>query len=241
MISQKAREDWEDLKVAGLDPSLEDFDRLNCLALRLTDGPETTGANFPRIGWAGEIPFYQPTVQAFFWLIQYADRVNADKDTRDTFWYFAMAHARKPGFFDDLTTPEAIEEAVSLWAKSLPVTREEVARACKYAANGYDDAVAGRPDKPQNVRQRYDREYAADALERLACRLNKACVACGATMQELFIETPSRLDALYEAYAIEHGKELKPDEMRILIDYKRALKEIRERLTAEKEAANGER
>ena len=47
MISELARGDWEDLKAQGLNPTLEDFDRLNLVALRPTDGAETTAANFP--------------------------------------------------------------------------------------------------------------------------------------------------------------------------------------------------
>lgn len=240
MIAPKAREDWEDLKTAGLEPTIEDFDRLNCLALRLECGPETTGANWPRSGWAGDVPFYQLTFQALSWLLQYADRVEATPDTRATFWYFAQAHARTPHFFDALVTPEAIEEAVGKWAASLPVTREEVARACKYATSGFDDAEAGkRAVVGQDVRQRTNREAAQASLEKLQKRLTKACISCGATMEELFIETPSRLDELYEAYAVEHGKTLKLDEQKLLIDYKLALKEIRERLQKEKADAHG--
>ena len=48
MISELARGDWEDLKAQGLNPTLEDFDRLNQIALRLTDGAETTCANLDR-------------------------------------------------------------------------------------------------------------------------------------------------------------------------------------------------
>ena len=58
MVSELARGDFEDLQAEGLKPTLEDFDRLNQLALRLTDGSETTAANFPRIGWAGDVPFF---------------------------------------------------------------------------------------------------------------------------------------------------------------------------------------
>ena len=57
MISKLAKGDFEDLQAQGLSPTLEDFDRLNQIALRLTDGAETTCANFPRVGWAGDVPF----------------------------------------------------------------------------------------------------------------------------------------------------------------------------------------
>ena len=62
MVCELARGDWEDLRAQGLNPTLEDFDRLNQLALPLKDGAETTAANFPRVGWAGDVPFFEPTV-----------------------------------------------------------------------------------------------------------------------------------------------------------------------------------
>ena len=49
MISDLARGDYDDFVEKGLKPTLDDFDRLNSLALRMTDGAETTAANFPRV------------------------------------------------------------------------------------------------------------------------------------------------------------------------------------------------
>ena len=127
MISQTAKQDYEELQAQGLNPTLEDFDRLNQIALRLTDGAETTSANFPRIGWAGDYPFYQPTLAAFAWYHGYAARLAANDETANTFWWFALAHARDAHFFDALHTGEEIEKAVAKWVESLPVTRDEVA------------------------------------------------------------------------------------------------------------------
>ena len=95
MISELARGDYEDLKAQGLNPTLEDFDRLNQIALRLTEGAETTCANFPRIGWAGDVPFFEPTLAAFAWYHGYAVRTAANAETEDTLWAFALAHARE--------------------------------------------------------------------------------------------------------------------------------------------------
>ena len=84
MIAPLARGDFEDLQAQGLNPTLEDFDRLNQIALRLTEGAETTSANFPRVAWAGDIPFFEPTIQAFIWYHEYASRTAANVDTEDT-------------------------------------------------------------------------------------------------------------------------------------------------------------
>lgn len=231
MVSALAREDWEDLRAEGLDPTLEDFDRLNQLALRLTDGAETTAANFPRVGWAGDVPFFEPTFQAFAWFHGFARRTAADGETEGTLWAFALAHARAPRFFDELTTPEAIGEAVGKWAAALPATRDEVSRACRYAARGFDDAEAAKPDNADgDPRHRADRAEAAKNLAALEDRLARACAALHATPDALAAETPSRCERMCEAAAVELGKTLSRDEARLRAEYDLTLREIRRRL-----------
>ena len=247
MVSELAKGDWEDLRDEGLNPTLEDFDRLNLIALRLTDGAETTCANFPRVGWAGDVPFYEPTFQAFAWYHQYAVRAAANAETENTLWAFALAHAREPRFFDALTTPAAIDKAASAWAAKLPATRKEVYRACRYATTGFDDAEAGTAANPPKRRAATDE--AARNLANLEERLARACAELKANPADLMAETPSRLDLIREQAAIELGKPLTKDEAKLQADYDLTLREIRlrlkaEKLTAEKirdAAANGER
>lgn len=230
MVSELARGDWEELREQGMTPTLDDFDRLNQLALRLTDGAETTVANFPRIGWAGDVPFYEPTVQALAWYHERAERVAADGETQGTLWAFALAHARVPHFFDALQSPADIDRAASAWAASLPVTRGEVARACRYAALGFDDAKPAEPDAKGDPRFRADRSAAARNLAALEERLAKACAALHVAPDALRCETPSRLDRLCEAAAVESGKTLTRNEAQLRADYDLTLREIRRRL-----------
>ena len=240
MVSELAKGDWEDLRARGLNPTLEDFDRLNCIALRLKDGDETTCANFPRVGWAGDVPFFEPTVQVFAWYHGFAVRAAANVETENTLWAFALAHAREPHFFDALTTPEAIDKAASEWAASLPVTLEEVVRACRYAAIGFDDAEAASPvqgdSSPGNPVHSSDTSAAARNLANLEDRLAKACAALHATPTDLQCETPSRLDRLCEAAAVELGKTKKPDESKLRADYDLTYREIYLRLKKERDA-----
>lgn len=236
MISELAKGDWEELRAQGLNPTLEDFDRLNQIALRLTDGPETTCANFPRIGWAGDIPFFQPTIQAFTWYHTYAVRVAKNPETETTLWAFALAHARKPHAFDDLATPEKIDAAVSPWVEGLPVTREEIIRACRYAAIGFDDAEAARADgkKEGAVSHRADKTQAAKNLAALEERLAKACAVMKVPPDALAHETPTRLDMICEQAAVELGKEMVKDESALRAAYDLTLREIVRRLKAGK-------
>ena len=122
MVAELARGDFDDLQAEGLKPTLDDFDLLNQLALRLEDGAETTPANHPRIGWAGDVPFHEPTAAALMWLQDFAERVPCDDETQQTFFYFACAHATDPSAFEGLETPRAIGKAVRRWLRKTPCT-----------------------------------------------------------------------------------------------------------------------
>ena len=232
MIAKLARDNFEDLMEQGLNPTLEDFDRLNQIALRLTDGKETTCANFPRVGWAGDVPFYQPTLAAFIWYHGYAARLASDEETANTFWWFALAHAREPKFFDALHTRDEIETAVRAWVEHLPVTREEVIRAARYAVVGFDDAVAAKA-ADGNPKFRADRSAAAENLRRVEEQLVAACAALKCPPDALMGETQTRLDALCEAAAVEMGKPMMHSEAKLQADYDLTLREIVTRLKAE--------
>lgn len=234
MVSNLAKEDWLDLRAQGFDPTLEDFDRLNQLALRLTDGAETTCANFPRVGWAGDVPFFEPTVQAFAWYHGHAVRSAANEETENTLWAFALAHARTPHAFDELATTKEIDRRVRAWADSLPVTREEVLRACRYAAHGFDDAEPAAPDG-QAVTRRADKSEAARNLANLDRVLVEACAALHVAPDALMTETPSRLDRLCSAADVELGRTPTRDEAQLRADYDLTLREIVRRLKKEKE------
>lgn len=232
MVSELAKGDWEDLRARGLSPTLEDFDRLNSLALRLTDGGETTCANFPRIGWAGDVPFFEPTMQVYAWYFNYAVRAAANEDTEGTFWAFALAHAREPRFFDSLVAPDAIDKAVTAWVETLSVTKDEVVRACRYAMRGFDDADA--PRKPGNPAHRADVSAAAANLAALEDNLKRACAKLGRLPADVQCETPARLGRLIEAAAVELGKPMGRDEARLQAEYGLAFRKITLRLEAEK-------
>ena len=238
MISKLAKDDFEDLQAQGLNPTLEDFDRLNQIALRLVDGAETTCANFPRVGWAGDVPFFEPTLQAFAWYHGFAVRYAKNEETENTFWAFALAHAREPGYFRSLETPEAIEKAVGEWAAALPVTCDEIFRACRYAARGFDDAESAVAPGEQSPTHRADKSAAAKNLENVERILAKACATLHATPDALMHETPTRLDRICEAAAVELGRPMSRDEARLQADYDLTLREITLRLMAEKEAAD---
>lgn len=232
MVSKLAKSDFERLQAQGLKPTLEDFDRLNQLAVRLTDGKETTNANFPRIGWAGDAPFFEPTLASFAWYYGTALPLAANPDTEDTFWAFSLAHARTAGFFDALTSPRVVSDAVAEWVEKIPATREEVLRACRYAAKGFDDAVAANPNG--NPAHRATREIAAENLSRIEAQLRAACGRLHIAPRELMGETQSRISAICEAAGIDLGRAMSRDEAELQAEYDLTFREIYERLEDEK-------
>lgn len=234
MVADLARGDFEDMRAEGLNPTLDDFDRLNQLALRLEDGPETTPANHPRIGWAGDVPFHEPTACAIMWLQDYAAHVKCDAETRQAFFYFACAHATDPSAFNALETPRQIEKAVKGWLRSVPCTEREMARACHYAAWGYDDAVAAPSPMKLEYLHRSGKSAAAANLERLERVMAGAASSCGLSYLDLMAQTPSRLNALVVAAQVEAGATVSRDMAKAQTEYMMTLAEIRKRLEAEK-------
>ena len=235
MVAELARGDFEDLQADGLKPTLEDFDRLNQLALRLEDGAETTPANHPRIGWAGDVPFHEPTAAALMWLQDFAGRVPCDDETQQAFFFFACAHATDPSAFAGLETPEQIERAVKGWLRTVPCTVREMARACHYAAWGFEDAVpALSPMKLEHLR-RTGKTAAIANLERLERVTMQAAATTGLSYLDLMAQTPSRLNALVVAAQVEAGATVSRDMAKLQVDYTSTLNEIRQRLTRELE------
>ena len=239
MVADLAKGDWEDLRAEGLNPTLEDFDRLNQLALRLEDGAETTPANHPRIGWAGDVPFHEPTAAALMWLQDYADHVKCDAQTRQTFFYFACAHAKDPKAFEGLETPRSIEKAVKGWLRKMPCTEREMARACHYAAWGFDDVVPAKSRMKLEHLRRTGRTVAMENLARIERVLAQAAASSGLSYFDLLAQTPSRLNAMVVAAQVEAGATVSRDMGKAQVDYSETLHEIRKRL--EKERGDGGR
>lgn len=234
MVADLAKGDFEDLQAEGLKPTLEDFDRLNQLALRLEYGAETTPANHPRIGWCGDVPFHEPTAAALMWLHDYAERASRDEETQQCCFFFACAHATNPKAFEGLETPKQIGKAVKAWLRKTPCTVREMARACHYAVWGFADAVpAVTPMKMEHLR-RSGKTAAVQNIERLEKIMGAAAGLTGMSYLDLLSRTPSRLNAMVVSAQIEAGATVSRDMAKAQVDYTCTLDEIRNRLLKER-------
>lgn len=244
MTSQLATEDLQDLRAEGLNPSDEDVIRLHALAVRITDGAETTAYNAPRFAIAGGMVFWEPTMAALYWY-DFAKRFAGDAATEDVMFAFACVHGREHGYLDGLHGKEEIERALGVFSGAFSGTRDEMIRAVCYAVSGNGEVV---PEKTEMAKER-ERKETADERERrnfaaLEQRLADAAAATGLTFDDLMCQTPSRLRGMIYAAHVQAGMELTRTSARAHADYLATLHAIAERLRSEKaqreaEAASG--
>lgn len=237
MIATLARQDYEAMLADGLPATLEDFDRLNSLALRIERGAETTAANFPRIGWAGDTPFHQPTCAAIAWYWTRVERTAFSVELKNSCWFFALNRGRTAGAFDGLDSPEAIADAVNAWLATVHATQGEMSRACAYAVNGYDDAEAERTDAQKAEDEaKTDEERRDGTLDAVSSVVTRAAALTGVSPADAMLETPSRLAAMVCEVERLHDDEGAPTARNrsAADEYERTHRAIRMRLAAEK-------
>ena len=169
------------------------------------------------------------------WLQDFAERVPCDDETQQTFFFFACAHAKEPAAFVGLETPKQIERAVKRWLRTIPCTVREMARACHYAAWGFEDAVpALSPMKLEHLR-RTGKTAAMANLEMLERVTMQAAASTGLSYLDLLAQTPSRLNALVVAAQVEAGATVSKNTAKLQVDYASTLNEIRQRLIRERD------
>jgi len=236
MLSPLAKEDLQDLRDEGLQPTDEDVVRLNALALRLTDGPETTAACAPRFATCGRITFWEPTCAAWEFYAR-AKTLAADEDTEQRMFAFACANGRKPGFLESLTDRDSINLALGRFLASLTMTWKEVERAVYYCATGYDDATAEPTDLKKKAEAEKTRaEIEDDRFSVVEERIREAAATTGLSMADILAQTPTRLLGMIRAANISAGMEMTRNTAREHAEYLATLNAVRKRLIAERNA-----
>lgn len=236
MTSPLAQADLDDLRAEGLKPTDDDIIRLHALALKVSDGPETTAYNAPRFAIAGGIVFWEPTLAAFFWYA-YAKRYADDEPTADWMFAFACAKGRERGYLDGLRDPEEIQCALGVFMSSCTATKAEIDNAVYYAAVGISDP---KPE-PTDIAKKRDADLSPDERERrnfaeLEKKLSEAAAATGFSFDDLMCQTPSRLRSMIYAAHVQAGMVLSNPTAKANADYLATLAAIRKRLEAERGA-----
>jgi len=233
MISLLAKEDLQDLRDAGLQPTDEDVIRLHALACRLTDGPETTAANAPRFALCGGLVFWEPTLAAWDWF-KYAKTFAGDEEIGEWMFAFACLHGRERGFLEGLRDPAEIEKEVGKLVGTICATKKELQNAIYYVAIGEDDVTPEKTEiekKKERDDPRIMRNYS-----RVEDILTKAAAATGLTYEDIMVQTPSRLSAMIYQACVIAGREMSSNEAKCHAEYLATLHAIRARLMEERDA-----
>lgn len=136
MLSEMAKNDLLALRQQGLTPTDEEIIALNDIALRLEHGKETTPANAPRVAFAGNVVFHEPTLGALEWWYAFGSSAPRSTKWRVYTYFFMLANAKNLDYLDTLETPKAINKAVAKWLKGVSATEAELWRALWYVKFG---------------------------------------------------------------------------------------------------------
>lgn len=154
-----AREAFERLAAEGISVTPEDAVRLDEAARQVRLSRDEDGSPIlyaPRVRMAGGVLFHEPTVQSDLWMMEVADAVAENGDTR--FWLraFALAHADEPRFFDreEMRDAKKVEKSALAFMRSLSASVAEVEDALLYCINGEErDAPPPDPKAAERLRK----------------------------------------------------------------------------------------
>lgn len=235
MISLLAKEDLQDLRDAGLQPTDEDVIRLHAIACRLSEGAETTAACAPRFALCGGLVFFEPTLAAWDWF-KYAKTFAGEDAMEEMMFAFACLHGRERGYLENLREPREIEKSVGNFIGTLTATRAEVTRAVNYVTIGYDDVVAEKTELEKR-KEAADDKRIKDNYSAVESLLSRAAAATGLNYEDLMIQTPSRLNAMIYNANVLAGMQMTANTAKAHAEYLATLHAIRKRLTEERDAA----
>lgn len=220
MFSELAKQDLIALRQQGFRPTDEDVIKLNDLALAIERGKNTTPANMPRIGFAGNVILHEPTIGALIWWNQYGVEATTNVKQKMLTYYFMLANSRQLDVLNKLEKPHDINKAVKKWSRTIDATDAELWRALWYVKYGYEN-----PDSEITGKEPDDDEM-LDSLWALVC---SASGMLNLPPEELKTQTRSTLTTLMIKASVKAGCPLKCSVANKYIAYKRLLKEIEDR------------
>ena len=203
-----ARETFERLEAEGISVSPVDAVRIDDAARRLRLSRDEDGSPFlyaPRVRMAGGVLFHEPTAQSELWLLEVADGIAGNSDTR--FWLraFALAHADEPGFFDsaEMRDFRKVADAARSFQRSLAATEGEVVDALLYCIHGEerDEIPVG-----EKARERLKKSEAT-RRDQIWDALSHGMGATGAALDDLKrLTVPTIYRAIERAVEIRRGR-----------------------------------
>ena len=220
MFSELAKNDLIALRQQGFEPTDEDVIKLNDLALAIERGRNTTPANMPRIGFAGNVTLHEPTIGALIWWNQYGIDATTNVKQKMMTYFFMLANSRNLDELSKLETPHDINKAVKKWSKTIEATEDELWRALWYVKYGYEE-----PDM-EKQKEETDEDELLDSLWALVA---SASGMLDLPPDQLKTLTRSTLTSIMIKASVKAGCPLKCSVAKKYIAYKRLMREIEER------------
>lgn len=235
MISELAKDDIEQLRADGLNPSVADIIRLNALALKVEFSPLCAERfALPRVAFLGKLSFREPTIGHAIWIDSVAAYCDDNLDTRVSIEAFALT--RQPTELPDAADREAVRKAVDEFVRKdlAPFTYAQIRCAMTYAKHGTDATALEYPVPPPDapkIEEDIPMSIGAGVL------LDVAAMGLGATIREIMSLTQSRARLLQDMGLRKNGVNIqKNQKTNAQGDYFATLESIRARLTKEKES-----
>lgn len=223
MLTETARRDLAALRAAGYSPTDDEIIRLNDLAIRIERGKETTPANMPRVGFAGNVILHEPTIGAIEWWNDYGRNAAWTSNGRLMTYFFMLAHARSLDYLATLQRPKDVRKAVRKWRRTVDATETELWRALMWVKYGADDIAA---DVKRKIHDSMENEETMDALW---FNLISAAGAVGVTPDDLKTNTQSELVALLVQANIHARIPMKQSIAEDYLAYRQTMRQIEER------------
>lgn len=225
MISQYAMDDIKDMEALGIHLTPSEIVRLNELGLRLERSATSADVNAcPRIGWAGEIAVYEPTVQVEEWVRNYALRFAIDEASYWSMYLFACCHALDAGFFNrpEMHIADGVQAEIDMWKSSLTATKAQLEEAFSYAYLGNDAGVdvIAEPSEKKPSKPTSEEAYYSAVDSALSSGLSLS-------VEEMQTLTETRLHAILRRWCISKGFGEKNASAKPHGDYIRALSAIK--------------
>lgn len=226
MTSPLARQDIELIWEQGGRVSVDDIVRLNALALKITDRPDSDLSVLPRFTSVQGVHFREPTVGQSIFLDEAKRVFPEDEGTLLALIAYVLAHEDVD--VKELKHPFVFKTKVLYWVMTAlkKMTLEQLEQIVCYCLYGCDDTDGEYPFYKVD-------EMAERDLDRLgsdsswALRHYLEAVAVGIDSVTALRQTSSQLCAMIERAYVVHKLPLSDTQKRLTADYYRTLDHIR--------------
>ena len=233
MLTATAKNDLAALRQQGYTPTDEEIIRLNDLAIRIERGKETTPANMPRIGFAGNVVLHEPTIGAIEWWNNYGCDAAFTDSGRLLTYFFMLSNSRNVSYLNTLTTPKDIRKAVSKWKRNIDATDKELWRAMMWVKYGTEEIEIENQERINDSLQN------EETMNTLWYNLIAAAGAIGVTPDMLKTQTQSELISTLIQANLHARIPMKTSVAKDYISYRQLIREIEDRCNTERGDLNG--